>query len=60
MSEVMKPAGAWGWTVLGGKNPRNNAALEAAGEAVQKPKPKPKKEEEKKETKKEKPRYTQS
>lgn len=31
MSEVMKPAGSWGWVTIGAKNPKNAEALKAAG-----------------------------
>lgn len=47
MTEVIKPAGAWGWTTIGAKNPKNAEALKAAGMTATETK----KKEEKKENK---------
>lgn len=47
MTEVVKPAGAWGWIAIGAKNPKNAEALRAAGMPV----PETKKKEEKKDDK---------
>lgn len=48
MSDVMKPAGAWGWTTIGAKNPRNEEARKAAGETSKQQSKKDEKKDEKK------------
>lgn len=58
MAEKMKPAGAWGWTVTGGKNPKNAETLKEAG--IDTTRKDTKKEQPKKETKKDKKPYYKS